>query len=156
MSAFEGKADLPEQVLGYAFYYMMLTIESGGGTMSTIDRTFVVLGLAWLVLGMLVGLQMGATGSNQYLLVHVAMLMGGFVLLTFYGLIHRAWPALRDSGLALPQFWTAAIGPLITVIGTALIVNGMGMAVALVGSLLDLIGAILMCLIFWNQGKAAS
>jgi len=68
--------------------------------MAHIDRAFVGVGLAWLILGMVLGLYMGITANNQLLIVHIAMLMPGFVVLAIYGFIYRLWPALKESPLA--------------------------------------------------------
>ena len=83
------------------------------------------------------------------------MLQGGFVLLTFYGVIYRLWPALKDGALAKAQFWIAAIASLLTPVGTILIANQMGTAVAAGGSALAILGAILMLWIFWSRGGEA-
>jgi hypothetical protein len=69
--------------------------------MANVDRAYVTIGLAWLVLGMLLGFYMGATGDNKYLDVHVAILLGGFVVLTFYGVLYRLWPGLRADPRSL-------------------------------------------------------
>ena len=119
--------------------------------MANIDRTLVLVGLAWLILGMLLGLQMGVSGSNRYLMVHVAMLLGGFVVLTLYGAIYRLWPALKDGTLPKAQLLCAVIGTLVTTIGAGMIVNQMGVTVALVGSLLEIVGAVLMIWLFWSR-----
>ena len=123
--------------------------------MANIDRAYVTIGLAWLILGMILGFYMGATGDNKYLNVHVAMLLGGFVVLTFYGVIYRLWPALKDSALANAQFLIAAIASLLIRVGTILIANQMGIAVAAGGSALAIIGAILMLWIFWSRAGEA-
>ena len=124
--------------------------------MANIDRALVAIGLAWLILGMLLGLQMGISGSNRYLLVHVAMLLGGFVVLTIYGTIYRLWPELKEGALPRAQFFCAVIGTVVTSIGAGLIVNQMGVTVALVGSLLEVIGAVLMTWVFWSRTASAS
>ena len=123
--------------------------------MANIDRAYVTIGLVWLILGMILGFYMGATGDNKYLNVHVAMLLGGFVVLTFYGVIYRLWPALKDGALAKAQFWIAAIASLLIPVGTILIANQMGIAVAAGGSALAIIGAVLMLWIFWSRGGEA-
>lgn len=124
--------------------------------MANIDRAFVAIGLAWLILGMLLGLQMGVSGSNRYLLVHVAMLLGGFVVLTLYGAIYRLWPALKEGALPKAQFSCAALGTVVTTIGAGMIVNQMGVTVALGGSLLEIIGAVLITWMFWTRTGTAS
>jgi hypothetical protein len=123
--------------------------------MANVDRAYVTIGLAWLVLGMLLGFYMGATGDNKYLDVHVAILLGGFVVLTFYGVLYRLWPGLRNSGLAVTQFWSATLGSLLIPVGTGLIANQRGITVAAAGSALAIIGAVLMLWIFWTRGGKA-
>ena len=119
--------------------------------MANIDRAFVNVGLAFLVLGMFLGFYMGATGDNKYLDVHVAILLGGFVVMTFYGVIYRLWPVLKDGSLVRAQFWMAVIGALVTPVGAGLIANQMGTAVAAIGSALAILGAVLMAWIFWTR-----
>ena len=119
--------------------------------MANIDRAYVTIGLVWLLLGMLIGFYMGATGDNKYLNVHVAILLGGFVVLTFYGVIYRLWPTLKDGALARVQFWLAAIASLLIPIGASMIVNQMGSAVAAVGSALAIVSAALMLWSFWSR-----
>ena len=124
--------------------------------MANIDRAFVMIGLGWLILGMLLGLQMGVSASNRYLMVHVAMLLGGFVVLTLYGAIYRLWPNLKEGALPKTQFLCAAIGTVITAFGAGMIVNQMGVTVALVGSLFEIVGALLMIWLFWTRTDVSS
>jgi hypothetical protein len=112
--------------------------------MAMIDRAFVAAGLAWLILGMLLGFYMGASGDNRFLNVHVAMLMGGFVVLTIYGVLYRLWPAMQKKALAKLQFWIAIIGVLGIVAGTVLMVLGGGVMIVALGSALAIVAAALM------------
>jgi hypothetical protein len=48
---------------------------------------------------------MGIAADNKLLVVHVAMLLTGFVMLSIYGMIYRFWPTLANSPLATAQFW---------------------------------------------------
>ena len=116
--------------------------------MAKIDRAFVAVGLGWLILGMLLGFYMGAHGDNRFLNVHVAMLMGGFIVLTVYGVLYRLWPAMQATALAKLQFWIAIIGALGVVVGSAQIVLGGGVAIAAIGSALAIIAALLMGWLF--------
>ena len=116
--------------------------------MAKIARALIIIALAWLILGMLLGLYMGAATDISFLDVHVAMLMGGFVLLSVYGVIYRLWPMLQQNALAKAQFWIAVIGSVSAVIGAAQMVLGGGIVTIAAGSLLAIIGAILMGWIF--------
>ena len=123
--------------------------------MGNIDRAYVTIGLVLLVLGMLLGFYMGATGDTKYLDVHVALLLGGFVVLTIYGFMYRLWPTLKHGTIVKAQFWSAAIGALTVPVGTVMIANQMGVAVAAAGSILAIIGAVLMWWIFWSSASKA-
>jgi len=116
--------------------------------MGQIDRSFVAIGLIWLILGMALGIYMGITGDNKYLTVHVAMLLGGFVVLSFYGLIYRAWPAMNAGPLPKLQFWLAVAGELAIAIGTIMIVNDGSVALVAIGSVAALAAAMMMSCLF--------
>lgn len=119
--------------------------------MASVDRAYVTIGLALLVLGMLLGFYIGATGDNKYLNVHVALLLTGFVVLTFYGCVYRLWPSLKHAAFAKAQFWSAAIGSLSLPLGAAMIANQLGVTVAAAGSVFAILGAVLMLWIFWSR-----
>jgi hypothetical protein len=116
--------------------------------MAKIDRAFVTIALGWLVLGMLLGFYMGASSDTSFLDVHVAMLLGGFVVLSIYGFIYRLWPMLKNSTIAKVHFWVAALGSVGTVVGAAQMVLGFGIITVAAGSGVAIIGAILMGWIF--------
>lgn len=125
--------------------------------MAHIDRAFVGVALIWLILGMVLGLYMGTTANNQLLVVHVAMLMSGFVVLAIYGVIYRVWPALKDSPLAKAQFWIAAIAVLGQVIGAYLFATSGGTQIAVIASssVLSVIGALLFAWLFLTKSAEA-
>src|SRR5690349_4483386 len=116
--------------------------------MEEIDRGFVVSGLGWLILGMILGIYMGITNDNQYVTVHVAMLLGGFVVLTFYGVLYRLWPAMNVGLVPRVQFWLAVLGAIALVIGATILVNNGGVALAAIGSFSAIAAAILMGWLF--------
>ncbi len=125
--------------------------------MAHIDRAFVGVALVWLILGMVLGLYMGITANNQLLVVHVAMLMSGFVALAIYGVIYRLWPGLKTSPVAKAQFWIAVVAVLGQVIGAYQFATTGGTEIAIIASssVLSILGAILMAWVFW-AGSAES
>src|SRR5215469_15998051 len=108
--------------------------------MAKVDRAFVTVGLVLLLLGMLLGFYMGASGDTKYLDVHVALLLGGFVVMMTYGFLYRLWPQLKTGPLVQAQFWSAVAAALSLPVGAAMVINMMGVAVAAVGSILAIIG----------------
>jgi hypothetical protein len=117
------------------------------------DRAFVSIGLAWLIIGMIFGLYIGLTGSNQFVVVHVAMLLPGAVVLALYGLIYRAWPTLHQSRLARLQFWLAVISVFGLVFGgfQFALSGGTELTIVAAASVLSIIAALLMGWMFWTQ-----
>ena len=125
--------------------------------MAHIDRAFIGVALIWLILGMVLGLYMGTTANNQLLVVHVAMLMSGFVVLAIYGVIYRLWPALKDSALAKAQFWIAVIAVIGQVIGAYLFATSGGTQIAVIASssVLSVVGALLCAWLFLTKSAEA-
>jgi hypothetical protein len=122
--------------------------------MARIDRNLVAVGLGWLVLGMLLGFYMGAAGDNQLLQVHVAMLMGGFVVITIYGVLYRLWPAMKVGALAKAQFWIAVISSIGITAGTVQRTLDGGIVIVAAASALAIVGAILMGWLFMTRSAA--
>src|SRR5689334_17416711 len=119
--------------------------------MPNIDRAYIMVALLLLVAGELLGFHMGATNNLFLRDTHVAMMLPGFVVLTLYGVLYRLWPRMKDSGLAMAQFWTAVTGSFGLVIGAYMIAIGAGIIAAAIASTLTIIGAALMAWLFWTK-----
>jgi len=114
--------------------------------MVSFDRAFVAVGLAWLIMGMILGLYIGITSTNQFVTVHVTMMLPGFAVLTLYGLIYRAWPVLNETRLGHLQFWLATIAVLGQVIGALQFVlsGGSNITLAAAASVVSLVAALIL------------
>ena len=123
--------------------------------MLEIDRAYVAIALLWAVAGMLLGLYMGIAENQKLLTVHVAMMLSGFVTLALYGMLYRMWPAMKQSPLALAQFWISAIGTAGLIIGSYFLVTSGSVTLAAIGSVAMIIGAALMSWLFIAQGREA-
>jgi cbb3-type cytochrome oxidase subunit 1 len=123
--------------------------------MLEIDRAFVAIALLWAVVGMLLGLYMGIAENQKLLTVHVAMMLSGFVTLALYGMLYRMWPAMKQSPLALAQFWISAIGTAGLIIGSYFLVTSGSVALAAISSVAMIIGAALMSWLFIARGREA-
>lgn len=121
--------------------------------MTHIDRMLVTGGFMWLILGMALGLHMGVNADNQFLAVHIAMLLPGFVVLTVYGIVYRLWPAVKNSPLAKVQAWTAIVAVLGQVVGAYMFATSGGQAAMLIAfsSVLAIASALLMVFLFWTR-----
>lgn len=116
--------------------------------MQRLDRNYILLGLAWVIVGMIFGAWLGASNHLNYGNSHAHINLLGFVTSALFGLLHHAWPALRTSRLAVPQFVIYEVGVLLLVIGKVLVDGGQLTMFLEVGSLVTIVGAILMLVMF--------
>jgi hypothetical protein len=122
--------------------------------MAKIDRLYIATALILLVLGMALGFYMGAAGDGSVRDTHVALLLPGFVTLAVYGVIYRCWPAMKVSPLARVQFWTAASGAALMIVGAYLFQAQMGVTVIAIGSVLSILAAVLITILFWTRSES--
>lgn len=123
--------------------------------MPSIDRAYLLNALAWLMIGTLFGLWMGAADQLQYVTVHVAMMLPGFVTLAIYGFIYRLWPALKRHGLASAQFWLAVLFQPLLVLGSLWMVLDGSIGLAAVASVGVIIAAALLAWMFLTAADRA-
>jgi hypothetical protein len=129
-----------------------LTISEG--TMKTIDWTYMALGAAWLVIGMIMGISMGAANDFHLMPVHAHINLVGFACHSIFGLAYRQWPVLKASPLALYQFWIFVVATPITMIGLVFTLTGGPVLPTILGSLGLLTGAILFAVMVWRARTA--
>lgn len=118
----------------------------------TLDRLYILTGFAWLTLGMLFGIHLGITDQTNFANSHAHANLLGFVLSALFGLMHRGWPALSASRLALPQFVLYQIGVVVLVAGKYDIDGGGQGVLAPPGSVLVVLGTVLMIWMFARAG----
>jgi peptidoglycan/LPS O-acetylase OafA/YrhL len=124
--------------------------------MQRLDRNFIALGLAWVIVGMIFGAWLGASNHMNYGNSHAHINLLGFVTSVLFGLLHHAYPALRMSRIALAQFAVYEVGVLLLVIGKVLVDGGQQTLFLEVGSLITIIGAAMMLLMFTRHGLKAA
>jgi hypothetical protein len=122
--------------------------------MQNIGRNFILLGLIWLICGMAYGIWMGITQHLNFANSHAHANLVGFVTSVLFGLIHQAYPQLRQSRLAIPQFVIYEIGALLLVLGKAMVDNGGSDTLVKVGALVVIIGAVLMPIMFVRHSQS--
>lgn len=116
--------------------------------MRKLDDAYIGFGLLWLVFGMAYGIWMGVTMQLNFANSHAHANLLGFVASILFGLVLRAYPAMRESRLALPQFLLYQLGAILLVLGKMRIDAGGDPGLAKVGSLVILVGAIGMVCLF--------
>jgi hypothetical protein len=68
--------------------------------MKNIDSTYVAIGASWLLVGMILGIIMGATNNFQFMPLHAHINLIGFACHAIFGMAYRHWPTMKASNLA--------------------------------------------------------
>ena len=124
--------------------------------MQRLDRNYILLGLVWVIAGMVFGIWLGASNHLNYANSHAHMNLLGFVTSVLFGLLHWAYPALAKSRLAIWQFAIYELGVALLVIGKILVDGGKQTLFLEVGSLVTIAGALLMLVMFFRSGRKAA
>ena len=120
--------------------------------MQQLDRNYILLGLCWVIVGMILGIWLGITNQMNYANSHAHVGLLGFVGSVLFGLLHWAYPALSRSRLATAQFFIYQIGAVILVVGKFLQDGGKETVLLPIGALVTLLGALLMLAMFTKHG----
>ena len=75
-----------------------------------IPRAFLLIGSLYLVLGIGLGMYMGASGDRSLSAVHAHINLLGFALMAIFGLVYRTYPAMAAQRLARVHFWLHLVG----------------------------------------------
>ncbi|HUH49474.1 MAG TPA: hypothetical protein VLZ56_06420 [Mycoplana sp.] len=116
--------------------------------MRKLDDAYIACGLLWLVFGMAYGIWMGIAMQLNFGNSHAHANLLGFVASVLFGLILRAYPAMRQARLALPQFLVYQLGAVLLVAGKMRIDAGGDPTLAKIGSLVIIVGALGMACLF--------
>ena len=124
--------------------------------MKSIDTTYVAIGALWLVLGMVLGIVMGASENFLFTPVHAHINLIGFACHAIFGMAYRQWPSMKASPLAPYQFWIFVIATPVTLIGLVFTLTGGPALPTIIGSLGLVLGAALFALMIWQARLAAA
>ena len=75
-----------------------------------ISRNFMLLGSAFLIVGIVLGMYMGGSGDHSLALSHAHINLLGFVLSAVFALTYKAYPAMAEGRLASIHFWLHLVG----------------------------------------------
>lgn len=125
--------------------------------MANIGRTYILLGLIWLVVGVIFGTWLGASNHLQYANSHAHANLLGFVTSSLFGFLYLTYPSMQKSKLAFPQLALFQVGSVLLVIGKFFIGDAIDIPPLLIGgSLLVIAGVILMLVLFWQHSDVKS
>lgn len=89
-----------------------------------VSRGFLVIGSLYLLVGMGLGMHMGASGDHTLSPVHAHINLLGFALMTAFGLAYRLLPGLSAGWMPKAHFWLHQIGTLVLLAGLTLLMKG--------------------------------
>ena len=122
------------------------------------DRKFVLTGLIYAVIGILLGIFMAATHNHAQLVTHAHILLAGFVVSFIYGLCHKLWINNQLTTLSKLQFYFHQVGVALLSSGLFLLYgNHVTLEVIdpllAISSFIFLTGMIMMVILFLKSGK---
>jgi len=123
--------------------------------MTRIDRAYVAVALALLLIGEFLGFYMGMSQDLKLRSVHIALVLTGFVTLSLFGFMYRMWPSMKTGALAKAQFWLSVVGAVGIVSGTYQYVTTGGIAIVAPASALLMAGTVLLLWLFWTRSETA-
>lgn len=123
--------------------------------MQRIDRNFILIGLIWVIIGMIYGTWLGASGHNNFANSHAHINLLGFVTSVLFGILYWAYPSLAKSRLAIWQFAIYEVGVLLLIIGKILVdKDGTETPFLPAGSIVTILGTALMLYLFARDKTA--
>lgn len=122
------------------------------------DKKYVLTGLGYAIVGLLLGIYMAATKNHIQLVTHAHIMLLGFVVSFIYAVIHKLWLIGMSSKLAKVQFYCHQIGAFALFVGLFLLYGefvaddkiGPFLGVA---SVVVFVGMVLMKVMFIKYGK---
>jgi len=125
------------------------------------DRKYLICALGYVVLGMGVGVYMGASGNHGQLIAHAHILLVGFVVSFIYAIIHKLWLERPGKAIAQTQFVLHQVAAVVMFTGL-LLLYGRGVAETTIGPILGassigvLAAAVLMIYMVLKSGALKS
>ena len=123
-----------------------------------ISRNFLLIGGIYLVIGIAMGMHMGAAGDHSMSVAHAHINLIGFTLSVLFALTYRAFADLGASRLAVWNFWLHVIGGTVVLVMLTLMLAGVIGEAAMVpaaplAELSILIGVLLFLFNAWKNAR---
>ena len=120
------------------------------------DLIFIITALICLLVGEGLGIYMGIGQDFTLSPAHAHMNLLGWVTLATFGLMHRAYPALSGSRIALPQMVLALLANIAMPIGLgAYLVTNAGEPLLIAGSFGVILATLLFIIMFVRRAALA-
>lgn len=121
------------------------------------DKKYVLTGLGYAIIGLVLGIYMAATHNHGQLVTHAHIMLLGFVVSFIYGVCHRLWLVSPSRALVSAQFYLHQVGTLALLVGLFVMYSGVIAAwiqpLLAVSSLCVLAAMVLMKVLFIQASK---
>lgn len=88
------------------------------------DRKFVMTGIGYAIVGLLLGIYMAATKNHTQLATHAHIMLLGFVVSFIYGIGFKLWLSDVKGALVNAQFYLHQVGTIVLLISLFLMYGG--------------------------------
>jgi hypothetical protein len=97
-----------------------------GGNMDAeyLARRWFLAAVTYFVIGIALGVYMGASGNHSLFVVHAHINLLGWASMGLTGLLYRSFPAAAHSRLAPWHFWLYQVGTPVMLVAITLIYSG--------------------------------
>ena len=122
------------------------------------DRKFILMGLGFALLGLVLGMYMAESGNHGQFVTHAHIMLVGFVMPIIYGIIYKLWLAAPGARMAAAQYWLHLAGSIVMFIGLFLL-YGQFIEEAVIGPVLGIgstavvVSLILMKILFIKSSR---
>lgn len=89
-----------------------------------VSRSFMLVGVLFLLAGVPIGMYMGASGNTALAPLHAHLNLLGFVLMMIFGLVYRVLPAMGAAAIARAHFWLHTLGGVVLLAMLYLLLSG--------------------------------
>ena len=89
-----------------------------------IPRAFLIMGCLYLIVGIGFGMAMSMSNDPTFVPVHAHLNLLGFALMSIFGLVYRAFPAMAAHVLAKVHFWLHQAGAIVLLTMLFLFLSG--------------------------------
>ena len=88
------------------------------------DRKFILTGLGYAIVGMLLGIYMAHSKNYSQGIAHAHILLIGFMVSFVYGVCHRLWLHNVSASLAKAQYYLHQVGTFVLLLSLFLMFGG--------------------------------
>ena len=121
--------------------------------MTSFSKRFLLCAIGYVVLGMLLGIHMGAQQDFKLVPLHAHMNLVGWASMALFAYFYNAVPAAAEGKPAQAQFWIAQAGMLLLIVGLYMVLNEnpQGEPILIVGEILTALSMLIFGYLVWRS-----